>query len=79
MQSYHGVDPLDPNDDHDVTKQILIDQKKRGIQNVLKSYTGFYDLFSELIQNALDACEKKYETDNSDNYLPQIEVVINLR
>lgn len=32
---------------------------RRVVQNILKSYTGFFDLFSELLQNALDAMEKK--------------------
>ena len=32
--------------------------QRRVIRNILKSYTGYYDLFSELIQNALDAVER---------------------
>jgi hypothetical protein len=37
---------------------------KRQIKNILKSYTGYYDLFSELIQNSLDALDERKKISN---------------
>ncbi len=43
------------NQDRDVFEEAT----QRVVQNILKSYTGYWDLFSELIQNSLDAIEQK--------------------
>ncbi len=51
-----GWDPLAPTDDD---PNVFAAAQKREIRNILKSYTGYYDLFSEMIQNALDAVEKR--------------------
>src|ERR1700733_4079872 len=56
---------------------ILARAKKREIQNILKSYTGYYDLFAELLQNALDAVEKRGQTEGK-KYKPEILVKIDL-
>lgn len=48
-------DPLE----HKLTGSVLTAATRRQIQNILKSYTGWFDPFSELIQNALDAIEKR--------------------
>lgn len=66
-------DPLDTNPD----PGILIASQRREIRNILKSYTGYYDLFSELIQNSLDAVEKRSE-ENDNAYEPQIWMTIDL-
>lgn len=55
----HGFDPLGTSDDNVEIQKILDASSRRIIQNILKSYTGFFDVFSESIQNALDAIEKK--------------------
>jgi uncharacterized protein YllA (UPF0747 family) len=34
---------------------MVVAAQRREIKNILKSYTGYYDLFAELLQNALDA------------------------
>ncbi len=34
---------------------FVLAAQKREIRNILKSYTGYYGLFAEMIQNALDA------------------------
>ena len=49
--------------------------QKREIRNILKSYTGYYDLFGELLQNALDAVDKRAEEASAD-YTPTIWVSI---
>ncbi len=57
--------------------EILIASQRREIRNILKSYTGYYDLFSELIQNALDAVEKR-SSESEDTYDPTIWITIDL-
>jgi len=54
-----GFDPLQSGGDATFGggSAIFEDATKRVIHNILRSYTGFYDLFSETIQNALDAVE----------------------
>ena len=56
-------DPLTSG--QDVDAEILFAAKKREIKNILKSYVGMYDSFSELIQNAMDAC-LLYTSDAAD-------------
>src|SRR5690606_28823696 len=73
-QLLEGFDPLGNTleiaDLHGVpTKPVVV--------NVLNSYTGFFDLFSELIQNALDATQLKSRADQS--YTAKIHVEIDMR
>jgi Histidine kinase-, DNA gyrase B-, and HSP90-like ATPase len=68
-----GWDPLKEGTD----EEFVLAAQKREIQNILKSYTGYYDLFAELIQNALDAVEKRAgEADSS--YKPAIWIQIDI-
>ena len=60
-EQFDAWDPLEATNAGD--PGILFSAQKREISNILKSYTGYYDLFSELIQNALDAVEKRFESD----------------
>jgi len=53
------------------------DPNKPVILNVLNSYTGFYDVFSELIQNALDALQLKYR--NEPGYVPKLNILIDMK
>jgi hypothetical protein len=62
-EQFDAWDPL--HDTGGADPGILISAQKREISNILKSYTGYYDIFAELIQNALDAVEKRLETDTS--------------
>lgn len=39
--------------------EIVSAAQKREIKNILKSYVGMYDSFSELIQNAMDAVDRR--------------------
>jgi hypothetical protein len=54
------------------------DPSKPVVANVLNSYTGFFDLFSELIQNALDATQLKART-ITGAYTPRIYLLIDMR
>ena len=53
----HTWDPLDAVKDQD--PNILTAATKREMQNILRSYVGFFDPFSELIQNAMDAVDAR--------------------
>lgn len=51
-----GWDPLESKLD----PEMISANQKRSIKNILKSYVGSFDAFSELIQNCLDAVDKQY-------------------
>lgn len=69
-------DPLDqPEEDDD--REIALAAVKREVRNILKSYTGFYDLFSELIQNSLDAIEKRIK-EGEKGYTPKLFILIDM-
>jgi hypothetical protein len=62
-----------------VEELALADEMKRQeIRNILKSYTGAYDLFSELIQNALDAVDARTAL-NEPNFQPTIWMNIDVQ
>ncbi|TRD11859.1 ATP-binding protein [Erythrobacter insulae] len=67
-------DPLEAADGTD--EELLSAAKKREIKNILKCYVSNYDPFSELLQNALDAVERRIRMDES--FSPKIKVKINL-
>jgi len=67
-------DPLEAASTTDAN--VLASAKKREIKNILKSYVSNYDPFSELIQNAMDAAEKRAENDSSVR--PKVQIIINL-
>jgi len=68
-------DPLETA--NDIDKEVVSAAKKREIKNILKSYVSNYDPFSELIQNAMDAVEKRRNIDQ--NYTPKIYINIDLK
>ncbi len=72
-----SLDPWDPLVQTD-DPGVLVAAQKREITNILKSYTGYYDLFAELLQNALDAVERRTH-DEGPAYVPQIWITIDLR
>ena len=65
-------DPLEEN----LTSELISATIKRQIKNILKSYTGWYDLFSELIQNALDALDARAA--EHDEFTPKLWIRIDL-
>jgi hypothetical protein len=54
------------------------DPNKPVVLNVLNSYTGFFDLFSELVQNALDAVQVRVRT-LEVGYQPHIWIKIDMK
>lgn len=60
-----------------VDSEILAAAQKRQIRNILKSYVGMYDPFSELLQNAMDAVDRRKEL-SEDGYQPRLWVRVDL-
>ncbi len=76
IQLLEAFDPLEP--DPKVDTGLLIAAQRREIANILKCYTGYFDLFGELLQNALDAVERRLAIEPK-GYKPQIWVIIDLK
>ncbi|GAB6615695.1 MULTISPECIES: ATP-binding protein [Bacillus] len=68
-----GVNPLEIAE-----TKYLEEIKKRELKNIIKSYAGYYDAFSELIQNAMDAVDRKKSIINDSEYRKKIWLKINL-
>lgn len=63
----HDFDPLSeslslPGADNSIFQEAT----RRVVQNILKSYTSYYDAFSEMFQNALDAIDMRRRSDGSE-------------
>jgi hypothetical protein len=56
-------------------RNIAQDAVKREVLNILKSYTGYFDCFSELLQNALDALDARA---NAERFAPKLWVKIDI-
>ena len=68
-------DPLLSSKEADT--EIISAAQKREIKNILKSYVGMYDSFSELIQNAMDAVDKREKIETKD-YSKKLWLTIDL-
>jgi len=73
QQPLEAWDPLSSDSD----PGMIVAAQRREIRNILKSYTGYYDLFSELVQNALDAVERRI-AEKVEGYEPHIWIKIDL-
>lgn len=69
-------DPLATN--NSVDNEIILSSQRRQISNILKSYVGMYDSFSELIQNAMDAVERRKADLSENEYIPKLWLKIDL-
>jgi hypothetical protein len=56
---------------------VYEDSTKRVVHNILRSYTGYFDLFSEAIQNSLDAVEIAQRT-RGPHYVPRLWITIDV-
>jgi len=77
MTSFIEFDPL--KGEENIDTEILTSAKKRQIKNILKSYVGTYDPFSELIQNAMDAVDKRELLQAETSYKKKIWLKIDLQ
>lgn len=71
---FASFDPLSVK--YNGNEEVVIQSLKREILNILNSYVGWYDPFCEMIQNSLDAIDKRKE---SEDFVPQIHILINLK
>ena len=70
-------DPLEVKAASD--SEFVSASRKREIRNILKSYVGFFDPFSELIQNAMDAVDARAGELKEPEYHRRIWIEVNLR
>lgn len=75
----HNFDPLSeslelPGADNSIFQEAT----RRVVENILKSYTGYFDAFSELIQNALDAIDSRRKLEG-DGYHPCVWIDIDIK
>jgi len=76
MEHFQPFDPLKARATADTEVAALA--QKREIRNILSSYVGWWDPFSELIQNALDSVEEQSKKGVAD-YEPTIWITIDIR
>ena len=77
MLNIDGIDPLALDYSEQESASLLDQANRRIISNILKSYTGYFDLFSEMIQNALDATESRYRQERI-GYTPKLWIEIDI-
>lgn len=74
--SIDGFDPLATDYASSENEALLNQANRRIVQNILKSYTGYFDLFSETIQNSLDALEAKLK--EVPDFVPRIWITLDI-
>jgi len=72
-----SFDPLDEVVGSD--QEFLSASRRREIQNILKSYVGFFDPFAEILQNALDAVDERQRSSVDGSYQRKLWIEINLQ
>jgi hypothetical protein len=78
IDQLNGFDPLAEGANLAVyDKSVFEEATQRLVQNILKSYTGYFDIFSELLQNSLDAIDKKAHA-KPKNFSPKLWVTIDI-
>src|SRR5258708_1940738 len=70
------LQPWDPLEAQ-LSAEVMSATIKREIQNILKSYTGWYDPLSELVQNSLDSLEARAIL--GDKFEPRVWLTIDLK
>ena len=74
-----GFDPLaaDSAERTITLTRVVEESNRRIILNILKSYTGYFDIFAELLQNALDALQTRQRFQES-GYKPTLWMTIDI-
>src|SRR5690348_1532125 len=73
------LDTWDPLESSLTDVIVLEAARRREIRNILKSYVGFFDPFSEAIQNAMDAVDKRQRDFPNQNYKKHLWMTIDLK
>ncbi|WP_298905567.1 ATP-binding protein [uncultured Aliiroseovarius sp.] len=71
---FANFDPLNVTDTALPDESVVLKRTKRSIHSILHSYVGWYDPFAELIQNALDAVDKRAQ---KEEFSKKINIIIN--
>ena len=66
MERWNPLELVTMNSDDDY-KQLAVNSTKQQIRNILKSYVGYYDPLCELLQNAMDAVDRRKKILNEKN------------
>lgn len=75
--SLDGFDPLSEGAGVGSEERTLFEEAtKRIVSNILKSYTGYFDVFSEIFQNSLDAIDARIK--RGDQFQPRLVVYIDI-
>jgi hypothetical protein len=73
-----GFDPLGSDATSDASLSTVFEEASRRIvHNILKCYTGYYDVFSELLQNSLDALQTRQRL-QEPGYDPRVWIEIDI-
>jgi hypothetical protein len=76
LELIEGFDPLTEQLAADAPERAMIEEAtRRVIQNILKSYTGYFDVFSETLQNGLDALDARLR---QESYSPKLWISIDI-
>jgi hypothetical protein len=75
FQPFDSFDPLEAKTEADA--EVKLKSLKNQIKGILTSYAGWYDPFSETIQNSMDSVEKRATKEST--YIPKIWITINLQ
>ncbi len=75
--SLDGFDPLSEGAGIGSEERTLFEEAtKRIVSNILKSYTGYFDVFSEIFQNSLDAIDARIK--RGDQFQPRLVVCVDI-
>ena len=74
--TFVNFDPLSVSDTTLPDESIVLKRIKRSIHSILHSYVGWFDPFAELIQNAMDAVDKRAA---KDGQIKKINILIDER
>lgn len=71
------IEDWDPLSQGKEDPTLIVAAQRREIRNILKSYTGYYDLFAEMIQNSLDAVDRRTK-EAQKGYQPTIWILVDM-
>ncbi len=73
-----SIDPLEAKSSQNTTAAHAA--IRREIENILCSYVGWFDTFSELIQNSLDSIDERRASEKKgSSYKPELRIIIDLK
>ena len=74
VKNFSDIDPLDTSN---LDQGDVDDLYKSQVRGIVKSYIDQFDVFSEIIQNSLDAIELRIKEES--NFDPKLWITIDLK